>query len=177
MKKQWKPVKNVFVARFYTSVSVEKWTVVIRRIDNSNVIETIKARLWQSRLINHLRIFWWLTGDWILIVVHLFKHIEHNNLNGTAPQLTAWPDNKNGSLLYFITVSALGSYTLYFGIGGFLHVNQFDFEFNCIAMYAVWHFTDKWHTVTTLLSNIYFIQVVLLRAAARQKPRMEMSAE
>lgn len=63
-----------------------------------------------------------------MIVVHFFKHIEQHNLdlqNDTRTESSGWPVDKNGSLLFFMFVSTIGSYTLYFGIGGFLHVFSF----------------------------------------------------
>lgn len=65
-------------------------------------------------------------GDWILIIVHFFKYFERLNVssqNDTSIEPSGWPGDENGSLLFFITVSTIGSYVLYFGIGGFLHVN------------------------------------------------------
>ncbi|XP_055299710.1 lathosterol oxidase-like [Sitodiplosis mosellana] len=63
-----------------------------------------------------------IQGDWITIIVHYFKHIEQSNSqNEKLITAHAWPDDKNGSLLFFIIVSAISSYGLYFVIGGFLH--------------------------------------------------------
>lgn len=62
----------------------------------------------------------------MLIVVHFFKHIEYNNLisqNITKFEPNGWPGDEKGSLLFFISVTTIGSYAIYFGIGGFLHVN------------------------------------------------------
>lgn len=68
------------------------------------------------------------TGEWILIVVHLFKHIQYNKLLlsneqnvSIVEQLTSVGD-ENGSLAFHIFASCVGSYAIYFGIGGFLHV-------------------------------------------------------
>lgn len=44
------------------------------------------------------------------------------NSTETKP-LSTFPGNENGSLPFFIFVSALGSYVIYFTIGGFLHVS------------------------------------------------------
>lgn len=67
-------------------------------------------------------------GDWILIAVHFLKHIDfykNSNVsyNETEDSCEIIPSDKYGSLLYFVGVSAVGSYGIYFGIGGFLHVN------------------------------------------------------
>lgn len=68
-------------------------------------------------------------GDWILILVHFMKYLSLQNSdvgnNTEIKPLITFPGNENGSLLFFIIVSALGSYTIYFSIGGFLHVSSF----------------------------------------------------
>lgn len=67
------------------------------------------------------------TGEWILIAVHLLKHIQYNKLLSNEQnisiieQLTTIGD-ENGSLVFHIFASCIGSYAIYFGIGGFLHV-------------------------------------------------------
>lgn len=67
-------------------------------------------------------------GDWILILVHFMKYmrLQNNDIENstdTKPSII-FPGNENGSLLFFIFVSALGSYVIYFSIGGFLHVSS-----------------------------------------------------
>lgn len=52
---------------------------------------------------------------------------DHGNSTETKPLIT-FPGNENGSLPFFIFVSALGSYLIYFSIGGFLHVISFIFD-------------------------------------------------
>lgn len=65
-----------------------------------------------------------LIGNWILMVVHFFKQIEHSSLSAQSEALrSSWPDDKNGSLLFYITISSVVSYAIYFGAGGFLYVN------------------------------------------------------
>lgn len=66
-------------------------------------------------------------GEWILIVVHLFKQIQYNKQTEGAENasiIEQWKSigDENGSLLFYISASAIGSYAIYFGIGGFLHV-------------------------------------------------------
>lgn len=66
-------------------------------------------------------------GEWILIVVHLYKYIQYDKLLSNEQnvsiieQLTSIGD-ENGSLVFHIFASCIGSYIIYFGIGGFLHV-------------------------------------------------------
>lgn len=73
-------------------------------------------------------------------MVHLFKHIQYNKLLllsnernvSIIEQLTSVGD-ENGSLAFHVFVSCIGSYAIYFGIGGFLHViliisNQIFFQ-------------------------------------------------
>lgn len=78
-------------------------------------------------------------GDWLLILVHYMKYMrlqsnDSGNSTETRPLITL-PGNENGSLPFFIFVSALGSYVIYFSIGGFLHVSSFSVTdlwfFNC----------------------------------------------
>lgn len=70
-------------------------------------------------------------GDWLLILVHYMKYMrvesnDNGNSTETKPSVT-FPGNEHGSLPFFIFVSALGSYVIYFSIGGFLHVISFIF--------------------------------------------------
>lgn len=66
-----------------------------------------------------------ISGDWITIWVHFNKYMKlqkMNDENTTSLEPNAELFSKNGSLLYYIITAAIGSYTIYFGIGGFLHV-------------------------------------------------------
>lgn len=73
-----------------------------------------------------------LKGDWILILVHFLKQFGYlgnqsnetifNSTHSTTNTLNEMKINEQGTLLYFLGTSVLGSYTIYFGIGGFLHV-------------------------------------------------------
>lgn len=70
------------------------------------------------------------------MVVHFFKHIEYTNLseqNDTLMEInSAWPDSKNGSILFFITAASIGSFVIFLGFGGFLYVNiDMTFIRNC----------------------------------------------
>lgn len=38
------------------------------------------------------------------------------------------PADNNGSLIFFITAASIGSYAIYFSIGGFLHVSIRQFH-------------------------------------------------
>lgn len=104
--------------------------IKIQELRNHNSDNTIVFFFFQTNIL----IFSLALGDWIIIIVHFFKHIEQQNINlhnDTSIATSGWPDDKNGSLLFFIIVSAIGSYALYFGIGGFLHVNiKTDSNFN-----------------------------------------------
>lgn len=62
-----------------------------------------------------------------MIVVHFLKHLNYNSkcsLNETLDEPTPLPKDANGSLMFFITAAVIGSYVIYFSIGGFLHVNE-----------------------------------------------------
>lgn len=72
-------------------------------------------------------------GDWIVIVVHALKqfgYIATNNQTGTlnnevepAGALSWLIDlSKFQHFWYFTLWSAFGSYLIFFGLGGFLHV-------------------------------------------------------
>lgn len=83
-----------------------------------------KSNIESIRLIS----FDFLLGDWITIWVHFNKYMNQqiaNEENSTLTDTNTESFSKNGSLLYFICTAALGSYTIYFSIGGFLHVRTF----------------------------------------------------
>lgn len=70
------------------------------------------------------------------MIVHFFKHIEYTKLseqNDTLLEMkSAWPDSKNGSILFFIMASSIGSFVIFLGFGGFLYVNiDMTFIRNC----------------------------------------------
>lgn len=73
------------------------------------------------------------------MVVHFVKQIEHSSLIAQSEALrSSWPDDKNGSLLFYITISSVVSYAIYFGAGGFLYVNfaiHICFLFRCFDYY------------------------------------------
>lgn len=76
-------------------------------------------------------IFYFLIlGDWIIILVHFLKHIGSDFLNIVPLNDTISSNNgfsleslKLQNLQYFITMGAVGSFGIYFLIGGFIHVN------------------------------------------------------
>lgn len=66
-----------------------------------------------------------------MILVHFHKYLELQKLNAeniTFESLSSESYNENGSLLYFITAATIGSYIIYFTIGGVLHVSSFEIQ-------------------------------------------------
>lgn len=67
------------------------------------------------------------TGDWILIVYHAlrqFGFVDRTNQNDEITgQQFAFIDLSNFKHFWYFTFwSAFGSYVIFFGLGGFLHV-------------------------------------------------------
>lgn len=71
-----------------------------------------------------------ISGDWIIILVHFLKHIGSDFLN--IVPLNDTISSNNGfsmetlglqNLQYFVIMGAIGSFGIYFLIGGFIHVN------------------------------------------------------
>lgn len=56
-----------------------------------------------------------ISGDWILFLVHFHKYRESTSENSST-----FSNDHNYSLLFFICVSNIGTYLIYFSIGGFL---------------------------------------------------------
>ena len=80
-------------------------------------------------------------GDWIIIVTHFFKQIGYiatgkdvdELKNGTTTDVNTFIDlSKFNHLPYFMLWTAFGSYFIYFGIGGFLHVRKEFSLFNFV---------------------------------------------
>lgn len=72
-------------------------------------------------------------GNWILIVVHFFKQTGLSAMIKSTNTTDAAYDenNTNGSLIFFITMASIGSYAIYFGVGGFLHVSSDAISYQC----------------------------------------------
>lgn len=103
-----------------------------------------------------------LKGEWILIMVHFlrqmgksvytgdFESLQESQENFTFPiswddltlerfHLQNWP--------YFWLSSAIGSYAMYFLIGGFIHVSS-----EIKVQFLVWNFNSTWYSNLNLLS-------------------------
>lgn len=71
-----------------------------------------------------------ILGDWIIILVHFLKHIGSDFLNIVPLNDTISANNGFSmeslglqNLQYFVIMGAIGSFGIYFLIGGFIHVN------------------------------------------------------
>lgn len=66
-------------------------------------------------------------GDWIVIGVHLWKQFwerESQLASDGNPVHSILTDYGLDGLSYFIVSAVLGSYLIYFAIGGFIHVKR-----------------------------------------------------
>lgn len=100
-----------------------------------------------------------VTGDWILILVHFYKYLKLQNENvenSTLEESNYFSNDKNGSLLFFISAATIGSYTIYFTVGGILHVSLIywsltsdSLTFYLLTIFLQWYFyvrqRDKSH--------------------------------
>lgn len=135
---------ELFYVGFSLSV-VSGYTFSLRKVSLTHCILIELSCQINSYLFEYEFRFWgvaivwpaigWCLGDWLLILVHYMKYMRlQSNENGTDTKpLFTLPGSEHGSLPFFIFVSALGSYLIYFSIGGFLHVSLliFDKSFNC----------------------------------------------
>ncbi|XP_055599752.1 uncharacterized protein LOC129748961 [Uranotaenia lowii] len=64
-----------------------------------------------------------IKGDWILIIVHAWKHLNLSENAGTDEQLLKNTPliHRFDGLTFYLTAAILGSYFIYFAIGGFIH--------------------------------------------------------
>lgn len=70
-------------------------------------------------------------GDWILIAVHFFKQMglfavitNRTSTDAIYDDTSDAAEHNNGSLIFFITTASIGSYAIYFSVGGILHVSM-----------------------------------------------------
>lgn len=71
------------------------------------------------------------SGDWILIAVHFFKQMglfavitNKNSTDAIYDDTSDAAEHNNGSLIFFMTTASIGSYAIYFSVGGVLHVSM-----------------------------------------------------
>lgn len=75
---------------------------------------------------HNLSFFFLLPGDWLLILVHAIKQYRGNfndNITSTDATEDLIESLKLKNFTYFWTGAAIVSYSIYYGIGGFLHVS------------------------------------------------------
>ncbi|KAJ6648318.1 Short neuropeptide F, partial [Pseudolycoriella hygida] len=132
MLNQNQPIMDKHTQGYFPMTEGVRWTEKY-----TDKIENIFSKLpkFVTNLLATLAIFLLGTsiqGEWILILVHFFKHmgyINHNNTddsNNTFDGSLDEHSNLEPKFLfnhwtYFVGWAAFGSYFIYFSIGGFLH--------------------------------------------------------